>query len=504
MPARKLTGMAVRALRAAGILPHHANRAARLLYCLAAAWVVSGSLLAPPVSYADGGEYQLMGESLLRHLSPEMHPGDVASLAERSRRQHADVRIAAALRGYSEAEDGRWYCLHFWGYSLATLPARAALRICGWDLRAPAVTNAALFLWALWQALFSSGLGRVASVGLFGLALFSPALWFVAWPHPESYCFALVLLALLWTSAGRHTRAVLAASIAAAQNPPLVWLVGPLCVRALLASWSGAPALRARRVASLAAAALPSLLPPAFYLWKFGTPSLIARDAASLELLSVQRALELLFDLNLGLWPYMPLTVPLFLLALGLRTARWQRWAWAAVLALSALSCTVTANWNHGTAGPSRYAVWLAPFVILAVAQAQAGALAQARARVARAFTLLVAAAVLTQAAIVVARGGTQQAPDYLSHSWAARLALRHVPAWYQPSPEVFISRSRGSLALGRAERAVYADERGCRKAWVRPKDARWLEQRCGSLPAREAGFLAREGGRRQWGYVNW
>ncbi len=487
-------------LRCAGILAGHPDRAARLLLLLATAWLAHGSLLARPVSYGDAGEYQLMGESWLRHLSPDVRPGDVVSLADRSRRQQAEVAVPTALGGYYEARDGRWYCYHFWLYSLTTLPARAVLRPLGADLRAPAVTNAVLFLVALWQALSSTQLGRAAGRSLFGLALFSPAVWFVPWPHPEAYCFALVLLALVWVHARHWTRALLAASLATAQCPALVWLVAPLGAAALGAAWRGGQA-RPTRLARVALASLPAALSPLFYLWKFGTPNLIARHAASLESVSLSRAWELLLDLNLGLWPYMPLAVPLFLLALWTRGAWPSRWAGAAVLALAALSCTATANWNHGTAGPSRYAVWLAPFVVFAVAQAQAAA--GPLTRQGRLWSWLVGGAILAQALVVLARGGMQQAPDFLSHSWAARLVLRHAPAWYSPAPEVFITRSLGAPALRIHQRAAFADAHGCHKAWVRPKDVPWLERSCGNLPA---GARARglAGNPREWRYVDW
>jgi hypothetical protein len=42
-------------------------------------------------------------------------------------------------------------------------------------------------------------------------------------------------------------------------------------------------------------------------------------------------------------------------------------------LALVAVASTGAANWNHGTVGPSRYGLWLLPFLFVLLAESCGG-----------------------------------------------------------------------------------------------------------------------------------
>ena len=203
--------------------------AERLALALAAAWFVGGALLRPPVVVGDAGEYALMTASLARHLSPDARPADVQAVAAEAAAHGASVNFVYVLQGYFEGAGGRQYSYHFWGYSLLAVPARLALRAVGADpFKAHVLTNVACLLAALWCILATGALDRASRHALFALSLLSPALPFLRWPHPEVFTFSMVTLALLWNAEGRPARAILAAALGAAQNPPLVWLVAAL------------------------------------------------------------------------------------------------------------------------------------------------------------------------------------------------------------------------------------------------------------------------------------
>ena len=190
-------------------------------------------------------------------------------------------------------------------------------------------------------------------------------------------------------------------------------------------------------------AGLPGLLSPAFYWWHYGTPSLLAREAASLSSVSLSRATELLFDLNIGLAPYMPATVALFVAAAGAALVRVRRSPFDAalvgVLGLAALVSTSTDNWNHATIGPSRYAVWLSPIVVFLVVRF-GGTLGPGRLRTF--YRSGLSLAIATQAVVMVAKRGPVAQPDYLDHSDLARFVLRHTPSLYSPSVPIFATRT--------------------------------------------------------------
>ena len=101
-----------------------------------------------------------------------------------------------------------------------------------------------------------------------------------------------------------------------------------------------------------------------------------------------------------------------------------------------AVSAT-TENWNHGTAGPARYVVWMMPLIFDSLVRQNV--LRGGRWMTGRLYATMLAIAITVQAAVVFLEGGLS--PDettYLYHSRAAAFVLDHFPAAYQPSPNIF------------------------------------------------------------------
>ena len=134
-----------------------------------------------------------------------------------------------------------------------------------------------------------------------------------------------------------------------------------------------------------------------------------------------------------------------------------------------ALASTGAANWNHGTVGPSRYGLWLLPFLFVLLAEALEGSTGRSR----RFVLPLAVLAALTQAAITFARGGVHAPEDYTRHSVVARWVLDRWPALYNPTTEIFIERTEHreiNPDLPRTEPVVYRSATGCRKAWLQKR----------------------------------
>jgi hypothetical protein len=472
----------------------------------AALVLVTMSLVLPPRPFGDAAEYLLMAESWAVHGSPEVRPGDVEALRRRAAASGLPVDPDDALGNYFQGEDQRSYSYHFWLYPLLTMPARWALRVAGADLlRAGPLTNAILFAAALAAVLMAAPATAFARRSAAALLVSSPALGFLLWPHPEVLSFSAVTMALVAGARGAAGAAATCAAVASAQNPPLVLLVVFEAIRPYLAG--RLPRWTTRGLATLGLAALVALASPLFYFALFSTPSMVAGQATGVQPVSLARALGLIFDLELGLVRYAPLAVAALLglmpFVAGGRGRRVEMVLLAVMLAMM-LACSATGNWNHGTTGPSRYAVWLYPIVAYVVTIGPtATALLARRPRACAAGLALV---VTAQVAVAAARGGPLSPLDYLEHSVAARVVLDRWPMRYDPAHEVFRERTAHTEAVVDGP-FVYESHGRCRKALAQWKHAEALRARCGGLPAKARPFFESRPPREEksrWMYVDY
>lgn len=479
-------------------MPFEGRRVEASAFALFVVFVVGMSLWVPPRVVGDGAEYLVVAEALARHASPDLRSGDreaVRQLLDRKGLTGGErLREVPEVRG----RDGRAYGIHFWGYPLATLPARATLGWLGVDaLRAPQVTNALLLVAAVGLVLYRSPAPEGARRTLAALTLLSPAFWFVLWPHPEVFSFALTTAALVWRDAGRRGLAVGAAALASTQNPPLVLLALGLSAEGVRDGWR---TREAGRIAPLVLGLLPALVPGLFSLWQFGTPSLLTRGSVSPANLSLRRTLELVVDPNIGLLPYAPVVVVGSLVAAF--RAGGRTFAWALALAMAFL-CTATCNWNSGTSGPARYGVWIYPVILWGFVYpvGRPGDRGTPRLRG------LAGVAIVSQALLIASRGGMEPRMDYLRHSAAARLLLDHWPSLYNPSYEIFVERTRrGEEPFPGPDPIVYRYRTRCRKALAQKRHLSLLLAQCGREPNNVAELrerVAREG-RAIWMYLNY
>ena len=472
----------------------------RACWLLTALVLVTGALTVRPLRDGDAFEYLLMTESLARHGTPEVRPADVWSLARMDRRLKLGLSYGTGVSGYFDDGSGAWHSWHFWGYSLFSVPARLGLGALGANgLRAFSLTNVVVLLIVLHRVLFARWADGRWRLAFALLLLTSPVVSFLRWPHPEAMTVALVALALVDFMSGSRGRAVMWSAVGSLQSGPIILLTALLWVLVLLER-------RLSRIVMATVAGMPALLSPLFYWWHYGTLSLLGREAASLGNVSLWRAAELLLDLNIGLAPYMPVTVGLFAAAAVAALACVRRSPFDAalvgVVGLGALASTSTANWNHATIGPSRYAVWLSPIVLFLVVRL-GGMLRSGKLLAFYRGGLILA--ITTQALVMVAKRGPLAEPDYLQHSYLARFVLHHAPALYRPSVPVFAERTTGKDPPP-AGPYVYAEEGRCRKVLMRSSlaDESAVLQACGGRPRDSDARVRPDCDRDAWVYVDY
>ena len=385
--------------------------------------------VAAPIIAGDSADYFLMLQSWADHGSPDLRPEEIEALDRLLPGPVPFSQHGHPYAGYRQASNGRWYCMHFWLYPLLALPARALLQASGGNVVAAfQVTNITLFCLTVFLLIFNGRSAPSRRIPFLLLAALGPVIWFLRWPHPEAFTWCCTALSLHVLGQRRYGLSATIAAVGALQNPPLMLL-------GLIAAGSAVARHRVRGLV-VAAGLLPALVAPLFYFYHFGVPSLIAGTGGmDLALISPMRTASLLLDFDQGMLPHLP-AVLLFGAAgavLAVIGKRHLGMALTAGLIGMVIIVQAAPNWNNGTTGPMRYAVWIAPlFAWLA-----AGYLPWERRRM----RVLLAAGLLVQAAIIT---GSDGRPDYLRRSPLSAWALHRFPALVHPEPEIFTERQSG------------------------------------------------------------
>lgn len=452
------------------------------------------ALFRVPTAHGDSGEYFLVAEALANHGTPAIRPDDIEAIGRQAQEHTLRGGFGAVMSELRRSNSGDVYTLHFWLYPLTTVPIKLILRVLGGnEFAAPQITNTLMLLGATWCVL-AGRWPRPQTRWAALLGLFGPPAWFCVWPHPEVFSYSLALLGLALAQADRLRPGAACLALASTQNPPLALAA---LAMPLLAVWRGDRRRPSSRdIVQWTASLSPVFLPAAFYVWHFGRPTLLAPEAVAVSNASVQKAGELLLDLNIGLLPFTPGMV-LAALAAPLVCWRTERrlvlLLWALFLAV-AYACTTTANWNHGTSGPSRYGVWLIPLLALCAGLVAGVTVGRV--------TLTVA--IFAQLIVLASRAGTWGEDDHERHSTLARATMVRVPSAYNPSPELFQGRTPeaapGGAYLFRTDR--------CHKALAQKRHAALLQSVCGVDPpgyaARRHQIASDDRGRDAWMYVDY
>lgn len=409
-----------------------ARRSLLALYLLGAAALV-GWVAGRDVAVAgDSWEYLATLQSLWEHQSPDVRPGDFAATLAVFPPDHPDGKpgfVVGDPPGWLTAPSGKPFCIHFWTMPAMAVPAKAALRWTGGsELAAVPVANAVWLAVAVGVALFAGG-GPLRRRLLFvGLAAVTPVTWYVEYGGVEVFCWSLVVLGLVAFDRERFVWSGVAFALAATQNPPIAALV----LLPVLGAWRLGRA-RAALVAGLAV--VITAVPALFYLWHFGRPSLLATYADP-SLISWRRTASMLFDLNQGLLPYVPVVLVAVPLAVALSIRR-REWLWLpALLATAAVAAAMQTqvNWNGDGRGMLRYLVWIVPPLAWVAARGIRGWMAWST----------LAWAVLIQGGILALDPPTRW--QYIEQRWLAAWVMCEQPTWYDPEPEIFAERQTGEV----------------------------------------------------------
>jgi hypothetical protein len=403
--------------------------------------LVLACALARPKHFGDVAEYTLMTAALADHGSPAIRFNDAATAAALLPELRNDfamiatgIQASAAVpeAGILKGSSGAYHAIHFFTYpALAALPFQL-LRAIGADpLKCfMAVNSAAVFVLGLaFFRLF--GQWRRATLGVLAFLLCGGMLYW-QWSSPECASAAALLAGLILFCTGAPIAGGVLAGLAAMQNPPIILFCAfaPMLSTALAGGATARTLPRPRELAGLAACAALFALPLLYNLAVFGTPSIVGRSSTDLALVTPNRLHSFFLDLNQGLLIGVP-ALAAGLLWRARRSAGLTRAACAFTIAM-ALPCLAAQNWNSGTAGIMRYALWTSMPLLFAFA---------CQLKIAPRWPSALLLMVLVGQLLAMANARRY---DERGFSPLAQRAMALAPAWYNPDPEIFYERTEG------------------------------------------------------------
>jgi hypothetical protein len=343
-----------------------------------------------PYIEGDGFEYALLTESIYNHGSPDFQKQDFESFRLDLGKYHnmdnfpkypylngfkdlsddKKFEFKTGYGGYFLAKNQKFYAIHFFTYSLVSLPAKV---ICKFANLSPItvfhLTNA-FFIIIVCALLLFYNIKNIY-VGFFSVISFCFGVnyWYLGWEHTEIFTTCVVAISLILFFRGNKLWSLFVLAIAVTQTQTLLILLGALGVVILIEN-----KINFKLLLKLASIYCIAFIPPLFYYYHFGTTSLI-KDMGFMDhqCITVNRFFGFYFDLNQGMILGLPLILPAYIISLfcfALTKFRdWRNLIKHLALPVSVVIITVISssmtNWNPGQTIVHRYTTWLGAVVFI-------------------------------------------------------------------------------------------------------------------------------------------
>lgn len=428
-------------------------------------FIVSFKAAAP---MGDGVEYILSALSFYEKLSPfitqstleiysSYYSFDIVSQFQQWFATATPLTGQVSIKnGFLFLQNGDILTWHFWAYSLLVAPflllsnllglaPHFAFMFCNWFFIALVI----YYINNHWQA---TELQKKTLACLYFLGGTTYYLW---WTHPEVLTASLLLFSLLLIKDKHFKSSYALLSIAAMQNPPLIFLLMFYMLYELYIKFILERKFELLAFVSFAITracfGLFAISPMLFYYSQIGVMNPIVSGGSShTNLISIDRLASFYFDLNQGMAVAIPCIIAYLCLTFYTEIKHYflsktdvASFAGLKIILLAVLVSTIlaipalsTTNWNHGHTVFSRYAYWLSIPILFGLV-VSLDKLRQNKKPIA--YTL-----VAIQFVTVVYYGvfGKTWNAHYLRFNDLSKVVLTHFPNSYNPVPEIFAERA--------------------------------------------------------------
>lgn len=430
-----------------------------------------------PSIQGDGNEYILQTAAFQNHLSFGISQDDL-ELAKKQFYNNQDS-LQKTFDAIIHDEEGWAYSNHFGAYSaLVTIIKLILISLNIYPLWAFSITNLLLWLSASLTIFFVLKIDDKKKFCILLLMLFNPVFYYLDWVHTEIYIFSFEVIALVLLYNRSYALSILAFSIAAMQNLgilPMAAIVGIMFLfdcydkyviansnknvrKFLITCW--------KQILPYGLFYLPAFFPMITTYIKFGTYNLVAEVAMEKKYL-LHKAIDYLFDPNLGIFPYEPIILILFFVFVIIGLKKLDRTIILNFIGVIGILYIIShqRQINSGMQGIMRYCVWIIPIMVFLVVM-------NWKVNFSKSMLLTCSIEALFTAIVLsycVWFGG---AYSYIQFAKWTELILDHIPELYNPTHGIFYSRTGGEEKYHSSIPMAYFNKEGYVRKILLSKEA--------------------------------
>lgn len=404
------------------------------------------AMLSPTYLDGEGSSFELPMISLLNRMSFQVSEDDYKMALELFP-EHASRYEYQFYQRMPKDAAGNRYPWYFGVYAPLCLPAFKVLLVFGLNpVYTLPITNALLLTLALWVVYhFGETNGKTKFFAILFLGL-SPIIPYIRWESYEVAMFSFVVISMTFWLTGKRNRSAFFLSIAGSMNPTIMafgmMMIADYFWDMFMASGKRPKYFFLNCVSSwksiilYAVCFVPCLIPMVISYVSLG--SIVAMSGYA-EMGGVAgRFAAQIFDLNFGLFPYIPIALLLFIVISlkGIHQKKYHNFFTLLGVLATIFSYSIMFHINCGMSGISRYNAWLFPVIIMTVIFSIDGTFVSQRTK--RVTWGLTALSFLWCISVVGITYGT----DYIYWTPIAETVLDYAPQLYNPLPSTFNSRN--------------------------------------------------------------
>lgn len=434
-----------------------------------------------PGVQGDGKEYIMQTVAFQNHFSFGVTEEDLNEAKKEFYNEAESLEAEYNFETHMHENGEARYSNHYGTYSALVTPVKQVILALGiYPLWAFSITNFILWLAAILVVFFCLRTNVTRKFCVLALLIFNPIIFYLPWSHSEMYIFAFVVMGLVFYYNKQYGRSIFFLSVASMQNlgvMPFAMMVGidyiVECIKQYKAEckeldFAEFVKLFCKKIIPYGIFYIPAFLPLVSTYIRFGTYNLVA-DVAMEDKYLFHKAIDYVFDLNLGILPYEPIVLICFIVMVIIGLKKYTRRTIINLASVFGMLYIIAhqVQINCGMQNIMRYNVWIIPVLIFFICMN----LNIDKDNGKRLITVCMSEAVFTTVIVgyIVWGGG-----DFGSNQFApwTKVILNSFPELYNPTHGIFYSRTSGVELYGSLEPVIYSNNTGYIRKILLSKEA--------------------------------